>query len=196
MPKFHIRLKVQGLELEVDGERADIPAITSAVQQQLSGLVVPAEAMVDGHKQLGDGGRGTGEEDEKSKGRVRKRGGAYRASTDGVVGQAIEFRHDAAKYGNPLQTWDVTQKSIWLLFVIKGLKDTKEVSGPQLAATFNQYFKPAGKVHPPNVTRELNKAKVQNPASVGEDKGLWYLTDEGDRQAQQLIQNVLNPTTA
>ena len=196
MPKFRIRLKVQGLELEVDGEREDIPAITSAVQQQLSGLVIPAEAMADGHKQLGDGGRGNGGEEEKSKGRGRKRGGASRASTDGVAGQAIEFRHDAAKYGNPLQSWDVTQKSTWLLFVIKGLTDTKEVSGPQLAATFNQYFKPAGKVHPPNVTRELNKAKVQNPAWVGEDKGLWFLTDEGDRQAQQLIQSVLNPTTA
>ena len=195
MPKFRIRLKVQGLELEVDGEREDIPAITAAVQQQFSGLILPAESMADGHKQLADGGRWNGGEEEKTKGRGRKRGGGSRI-TDGAAAQAIEFRHDAAKYGNPLQSWDVTQKSIWLLFVIKSLTDTKEVSGPQLAATFKQYFKPAGKMHPPHVTRDLSRAKVQNPAPVGEDKGLWFLTDEGDRQAQELIKSVLNLTTA
>ena len=40
----------------------------------------------------------------------------------------------------------------------------------------------------------LGKAKVLNPAPVGEDKGLWFLTDEGDRQAQALIQSVLSPS--
>jgi hypothetical protein len=80
-----------------------------------------------------------------------------------------------------------------VLAVIKSITGTKEVSGPQVSATFNHYFKQAGKVHPPNVTRDLGLAKVANPASVGEDKGMWYLTDEGDRQAAVLIQSVLNP---
>lgn len=52
MAKFRIRLKIQALELEVDGEREDIPAISAAVQKQLAGLVQPAETMVNGHKQL------------------------------------------------------------------------------------------------------------------------------------------------
>ena len=52
MAKFRMRLKIQGFELEVDGEREDIPAITSAIQQQLSGLIQPAEMMVDDQKQL------------------------------------------------------------------------------------------------------------------------------------------------
>ena len=50
MAKFRIRLKVQALELEVDGEREDIPVITSAVQQQFAGLLQPTEAMANGHK--------------------------------------------------------------------------------------------------------------------------------------------------
>jgi hypothetical protein len=66
------------------------------------------------------------------------------------------------------------------------------VTGSQLAATFNQYFKQSKKVHPPNVARDLRSAKAQNPAPVGEDKGLWYLTNEGERQAAQLIKNVIN----
>ena len=88
--------------------------------------------------------------------------------------------------GNPLQSWSFIEKSIRLLAVIKGITGTKEVSGPQVAATFNHYFKQAGKVHPPNVSRDLGLAKVANPAPVGEDKGMWYLTDEGDRQAADL----------
>lgn len=55
MAKFRMRLKIQGFELEVDGEREDIPAITSAIQQQFKGLVQPAELMIDDSKQLAGG---------------------------------------------------------------------------------------------------------------------------------------------
>jgi hypothetical protein len=61
-------------------------------------------------------------------------------------------------------------------------------------ATFNEKFKAAGKLHLRNVTRELSKAKVSNPAAVGEDKDLWYLTEEGDRQATTLVAGVLAPS--
>lgn len=44
------------------------------------------------------------------------------------------------------------------------------------------------------MTMHLGKAKLMNPAPIGEDKGLYFLTDEGDRQAKQLIQSVLNPS--
>lgn len=195
MGKFRLRLKVQALEVEIDGEREDLPAIRSAIGHQLTGLVEPVEVAANGRKHIPEtsnvidadatkNGRGTGRSARKREGRSQE------------PATPIEFRHDAAKYGNPLQTWSVTEKCIWLLAVIKGIAATEEVSGPQLAATFNQHFKQAGRIHPPLVTRELGKAKMQNPALVGEDKGSWFLTAEGDRQAQQLIQNVLNPTTA
>lgn len=194
MPKFRIRLKVQGLELEVDGEREDIPAITSAVRRQMTGLIVPAEIMADGHKELGDGSGGDDlEEEGKSKPRAaRKRGGA-RSVGDASGGQAIEFSHDPMKYGNPLQTWSVLDKSIWLLYVVGEITGTKEISGPQIPATFNKYFKTLGRLHPPNVTRDLSRAKGQNPPAVQEEKGAWFLTAEGERQAKELIKGVLNP---
>ncbi len=196
MAKFRMRLKIQGFELEVDGEREDIPAITSAIQSQFAGFVQPAEMMVDRQKQLADPTKTIEGDAGRSISRSgKKRPGVTKGSTASAATQSIEFRHDAAKYGNPLQSWSVTDKSIWMLAVIKGITNTAEVAGPQVSATFNQYFKQAGKVHPPNVTRELGTAKMQNPAPVGEDKGLWYLTAEGDRQAQVLIQSVLNPAT-
>ena len=193
MAKFRIRLKVQALELEIDGEREDIHAISSAVQQQFAGLVLPAEGVVD-TKQLGNGSGGNGSstaDDDKGKKSQRKQRGSSRGSGE-AVGQPIEFRHDGAKYGNPIHEWSITEKLIWLLYILKSITETKELSGPQLAATFNQYFKGSGRIHPPHVTMHLNKAKLSNPPPIGEDKGNYYLTDSGDKQAEQLIQAVLN----
>src|SRR6185437_10568255 len=180
MGKFRLRLKVQALEVEIDGEREDLPAITSAINRQLGGLdkgqVIDAADL-----------------NKKSSSNRSRRGNGAR-NVEGA--SPIDFRHDPPKYGNPLQSWNLTEKSIWLLAVLKGISQVNEISGPQIAATFNHYFKQTGRIHPPLVTRELGKARVQNPAPVGEDKGLYYLTPEGDKQAQKLIQDALNPATA
>ena len=105
-----------------------------------------------------------------------------RSSADGDS-TPIEYRHDAAKFGNPLRTWTVTDKCIWMLYALKHDAGHKEVSPSQLVGVYNEHFKNAGKLHPPNVTRELAKAKIQNPSAVGEDKGLWLLTDQCERVA-------------
>jgi hypothetical protein len=192
MAKFRIRLKVQALELEIDGEREDIPALTSAIRQQFSGLVEPAELIAD-DKQLAEPSKvieGSATKPGTKPPRKRTRSAV---PTDGASASPIEFRHDSTKYGNPLQAWDVTTKLIWLLAVIKGITATNEVSGPQLTATFNKNFKQAGKIHPPHVPRDLGRAKVQNPSPLVEDKGLWSLTTHGETEAQKLIQSVLNP---
>jgi len=196
MAKFRIRLKLQALELEVDGEREDIPAISSAIQQQFAGLIQPAESVADGHKQIEAPAQVVDVDLTKarSKGRPRSSG---RKNADTPAAQPLDFRNDPGKYGNPQQSWNVTDKCVWFLHVLKELDVVGEVTGPQLAATFNNHFKAAGAIHPPLVTRELSKAKVRVPALVGEDKkqdpSLWYLTDEGSRYAQQLVQSVLNP---
>lgn len=196
MAKFHIRLKVTGLEMEIDGERQDIPALAGAVEKQFAGLVLPAEVVTDaGAKSLTDGrnnnGSGSGQDEENRKRRPARR--AVQRGSDGAAAASIEFRHDGAKYGNPVQTWSVTEKLIWLLYVLKKSGDVKEAAGPQLAATFNNYFKQAGKIHPPHVTTHLGRAKMQNPPPVGQDRDNYFLTDEGDKQAEALIKAVLNP---
>src|SRR4051812_29201836 len=48
MAKFHIKLKLQGLELEVDGTRDDLPVLREALAQQFSGLLGPATDLADG----------------------------------------------------------------------------------------------------------------------------------------------------
>lgn len=194
MAKFRIRLKVQALELEIDGERDDIPMITSAVQNQLGGLVQAAGATADDHQQPENGQTPTilDVSDSRATGRKsRRRSTSPRSTTEAGSGQPIEFRHDPSKHGSPQQNWSIIDKCVWLLFVIQEATGTKEVSGSQLAATFNEKFRQAGRIHPPHATRELGKAKLLNPAAVGEDKSLWFLTDEGVRQARQLIDGLL-----
>lgn len=170
-------------------------AISAAVQQQIGDVIQPATALTSG-EEPSTANRVIDAEPSKSKTRSpRKRSSSSKSTGDGSPTQAIDFRHDPDTFGNPQQGWSVTEKSIWLLAVLKGLNAGNEIPGPQIAATFNEKFKQAGKVHPPHVTRDLGNAKVQNPAPVGEQKGVWYLTQEGDRQAQELINSVLNPPT-
>lgn len=188
MAKFKIRLKVQGLELEVEGERQDIPLISAAVTKQLSSIVEPVEVIAETPKHLGNGS-GTADGDAGS----RKGSGRRRvARSTGESAAPVEFRHDSAKFGSPDQSWTVTQKCIWLLNVLQTITGNKEYSAPQLVATYNQQFKAAGKFHPPLLSRELTRAKVLSPAPLGEDKGLWYLTAEGERQAKDLVAQALS----
>jgi hypothetical protein len=107
MANFRIRMKVQGFELEVDGEREDIPAITNAVKDQLGGFVISGDVVTDGRKQLEATNRGTTDDDKGGRRRNRNAGRSSEAAA-----AAIEFRHDAAKYGNPIQDWIAAQKCI------------------------------------------------------------------------------------
>jgi hypothetical protein len=195
--KFKLgEITIKDVEFEIEDEREVATAIFSDLRNQLTSAIQPAfnKAL------LGAGGPVTEAVSVNSNSQNAPAGKASKKRTptsrpSGETGgtQPIVFRHDASKYGNPQQAWSATDKSVWLLFVLEGVANTKEVSGPQLASTFNQHFKAAGKIHPPHVTRDLGRAKVQSPTHVGEDKGLWYLTDEGKKHAQQLIQGVLNP---
>lgn len=188
MAKFRIRLKVQGLELEIDGERQDIPAITATVQRQLTGLFEPAEVIIDTEKKLKSETDQPESGASAGKGRSSRRRASQKSTAEAAA--PIEFRHESTKYGNPLQSWSIIDKCIWLLYVLKNLTPFKEVEAAQLVATFNEDFKVAGRLHPPHVPRELARARGQNPAPVGEDKGRWFLTAEGDRQAQELVKSL------
>jgi hypothetical protein len=184
MAKFKMRLKVTGIELGIEGERQDIPAITAAVTKQFAAVVEPIDVITE-TKQLtnrvesqnGD----TTTDEGKSK---RKRAPSNRTPAEFAI--PVEYRHDAKAFGAPQQAWSILEKAIWMLWVLQNT-GTKEYMAGQIVATFNQNFKAAGRLHPPLVPRELQKAKVLVPTPVGEDKERRYPTEEGERQAQQLV---------
>jgi hypothetical protein len=203
MSKVEIEFEITGLKLKIKGEREDASQALNSLQRHISGVMqvagalpdmngvsnTPAEKLIEASVESGNGTGGGG---------VKKTGARPgRSAGDRAKAEALEFRHDAATYGNPLQTWGNTEKIIWLLFVLQDTGIAKEVNGPQIAATFSRHFKGAGAVRPSHTTRELGRAKMKNPAWVGEDKSqepsLWYLTDEGKKQGQQLVKSLLNP---
>jgi len=195
MGKFKMSLKIQGFELDIDGDRPDISAISNAVSQQITGILAPAAALASGAPATPTPPIIEAEsENGKKPGRfTRKKPSTSRSSEP--AGEPIEFRHDPARFGNPLQSWTLTQKTIWLLAVLKGLANTTEASTAQLAATFNEKFKQAGLVRVPNLARYLGESRMQNPAPINEHEDKWFLTQEGERVAQELIQSVLAPAS-
>jgi hypothetical protein len=48
MSKFTAKLKLTGLELEIEGSRDDVPLITSGVAARLAGAMMPAANIVEG----------------------------------------------------------------------------------------------------------------------------------------------------
>lgn len=197
--KFKIRLKVQSLELEVEGSRDDIPVIAHNVGQQIAGLFQPAVGIVEGsapeinqpalpftEAQLVSPQNGS-----KKKTPSRPRASKPPVSGNGAKVDAIDWRHDPAKWGNPQQDWSTSDKSIWLLYVVANETEKKALPSQQLVQTFNKHFYQAGRIRTQNINRDLGAKKRQKMPLVGEDTtqtpSTWFLTHEGDKKAQELI---------
>jgi len=202
MSKFKVTMKLQGFELEIEGSREDVPLIAQNLSQQLSGLMGPAGAIIDGESVVSPRTPALASLPVDSanassvKRKPRKRAINPKGSENGASEDSIDWRHDPAKYGAPQQEWATADKAIWLLYVVKMETSTAELSAIQIAATFNKHFKQAGVIRNFNVKRDLGKLKIgRGTALVGEDASknpsTWYLTDAGDKKAQELISKAL-----
>ena len=196
MAKFKMRLKLTGLEVEIEGERADIPQMASGVSQQMANLLQPSINIAAGKVpqliEQADTNKSDGGSNENGRGgRGRKSGAAREGRSSDTAGVALDFAHKPDTWGNPLQSWTAIQKMIWLLYVYGQATSQTEMAFNSIAPTFKKHFKQSGKIHPPHVTRELGKAKGQAPALVGEDAAktpsAWYLTDAGKAMGVQLV---------
>jgi len=193
-----MRLRLQGLEVEIEGERDDAAMITRNLGTQLSGLIKPAGQIVDGG----------GDDEAESPGGVtprpvpaieapsrkpkRNRRQSSAASPDGDASAALEISPAPEKFGVPLQEWKTAEKAVWLIYVLKeqGMGDT--FSTRTLVETFNKHFKQSGTITTSNVTRDLGRMKTkERPAWIGEDTTIspsgWFLTEEGRKKAQGFV---------
>jgi len=204
LAKFHIRLKVQGFELEVDGTRDDLPVLRQAITQQMAGLIAPATDMADGEP-VPDRGALAGATaaaaaatESSRRGRRKPRAAA---PTNGEAKEvALDWRHDSALYGNPTQKWKGWQKALWLLYVGSKAANVPEMSNGTIAATFSKHFRQTGVIRKSNLGRDLGLLKVARngtPPLLSEDTTknppVWYLTDAGVLEAQKLVAQVLGP---
>lgn len=202
MSKFSIKLKLTGLEVDIQGSREDIPLIAQGLAQQLTGFISPAAAIAHGDDFEPATPKAVAAPlvHEVTRRAKRKATNPVRAAeTTDKTATTINFRNDPGKYGTAKQTWRTAPKCVWLLYVIGEITGTKEASGTTLANTFNKHFKQSGAVMVGNVNRDLGKLKTKpaggKPAIVGEDTtqtpSMWYLTEEGTRFAQTLVADAL-----
>jgi hypothetical protein len=202
MGKFRIKMKLQGLELEIEGSRDDVPIISHNIGQQMAALLQPAGAIVEGESTSSNQGSTQAISDETGAGRIKQRkrrpGGATNSGQSPEVVE-VDWKHDPAKYGSPRQSWNTAQKAMWVLYVVGEELGTKELSAGVIARTFKKHFKQAGIIAGSNVSRDLGKQKMSSPATVGEDTtknpSVWFLTDEGRKQTQVLIAEALKQPT-
>jgi hypothetical protein len=203
MAKFRIKLKLQGLDLEVEGTRDDLPVIRQALTEQVAGLIGPATELADGEVQgrgaLGGATAAAAAATEAKRGRRKTR--TTPAGTADAKETPVNWRHDTSKYGNPLQAWSNADKAVWLLYVAAKEADTPEMSNGTIVATFKKHFRTAGEIRRGNLPRDLGRLKSAqngNKPLLSEDTTktppVWYLTDAGVAHAQTLVAQALGQT--
>jgi hypothetical protein len=193
MSKFKIKMKMTGLELEIEGTKDDIPIISQNLAAQFGGMLSPAANIIQGTRPAIP--RGVVEhpaaETEQVKGRKRSSKRTSALGGDSKSPKHFDWTHDVQQWGTPLQDWNPLQKSIWLLYVAKAQGAADEMSPGQISNTFNKHFRQAGLIRPSNVSRDLGKAKTTAPAKVNEDStkspATWFLTSEGEKAAVELV---------
>jgi hypothetical protein len=189
MAKLKIRFAIEKLELEIEGEREDLPSITHGLKQQLGGMIQAPEAVMGGRvdsriQPLAISDTTAGGQEPRS----RKRRSA--GSSPREASAAVDFKHDTQTWGAPKQEWNTREKAMWLLYILSKQTDVRELTHSAIAETFNKHFRQARAIRRENILRDLGKAKMQSPSLVGEDTSKspspWYLTQEGFKAVEQL----------
>lgn len=176
MGKFRVKLKLTGLEIEVEGDREHAHEIAQNVGKQLAQVIQPV-AMIEASKNLREP-MIIDAADASSNGarHSTRRKRTTTSSGGGADGSAVTWTHDPNRWGTPRQEWKSVQKIAWLLFVLQEAKGQAQQLGTGiLANTFNDMFTSAGVVHQGNLARDLKR----EPDLFGEMRGKWFLKDKG-----------------
>jgi hypothetical protein len=191
-------MKLQGLELEIEGAREDASAISQNIGAQLSSMMQPVTGIIEGEPivnrppsfpslpQILNG----------SPKRNRRRKQATPVNGESEASSAIDFVLSPEKYGSPSQQWKTADKAIWLIYVLEGNGSGNEFTTGTLVETFNKHFKQSGTITTRYVTRDLGRLKTKSkPSLVGENTtktpSTWFLTEEGRKRVQALISESL-----
>ena len=196
MAKNKLRLKIQGFELEIEGENLAAPNMAQHIGQQLNKLLEPATNImtnqpprkhVDNTSANGVGDR---TEIKSSPSKRGKRSGSGSGAKD-----LPEYQHNKDKHGEPAQAWNPTRKALWLLRCLDLSGQPAELTAAQVAGLFNAHFKAFGKLLAGNVARDLNKVSVGGPnALIVLDGDKYSLSSKGKTDADKLIAEATGAT--
>jgi hypothetical protein len=194
--KFKFKFKITGLELEVEGSKEDVAAITSNLGNQLKNLTQTqglngTDVTDDVEAEMLPGNLIQIENPKKRKARKSKASISSSIKNTTPSSIALDAKFEIAKFGTPKQDWKSSQKAMWILYVFQEESRITEMTGMQIVNTFNKHFKQAGLLNKGNLPRDFGKLKIASPPLLGEDTtkspSTWFLTEAGIKGIQNLI---------
>jgi len=177
---FEVTFELKELKIHVKGDREIAPSIADNVGKHFGKVLSPAgliEAPTDGHN-----GHKVIEGTATPAPRPRRRSGTKSASSNGGTTTTVNWNHDPAKWGSPIQTWKQWQKIMWLLYVVEE-ETSKHLTTTEMTDIFKDKFKSAGLLVKGNIPRDLGNQSDY----FGEVDGRWYLKQAGKQDAARLV---------
>jgi hypothetical protein len=179
---FKVTVKLEKLEIHVEGDRELVPEIANSVSHQIAEVIQPKgflEAPTDGQNPVINVPAASA-----SSVRRQRRRTVGKAETPGATTGAIDWSHDAVKWGTPVQDWKQWQKVLWLLSVVENEAGRKNgLTSTEIAETFKQKFRASGLLLKGNIHRDLTK----RPDYFGSVDGYWFLKQGGKEEAVKLV---------
>lgn len=180
LASFKISVEIEKLKIHVEGDREIVPEIASNVAHQITGVLQPSgllEAPKDGHNS---------NPVITAPASPARRTRGRRSISTGTGGNSgtIDWNHDPAKWGTPVQNWKNWQKIMWLLSVVATDAGRPEgLTTAEMTAIYQQKFRSTGVLRKGNIPRDLRSW----PDYFGEVDDRWHLKESGKTEAAKLV---------
>lgn len=179
---FEINIEMKELKIHVKGDREIAPGIASNVAHQISTIFQPS-GLLEAPKDGQDVHRAA-ESQPVVILRKKRRAVAAKSGPNGGDATSIDWTHDAAKWGTPIQAWTQPQKINWLLFVVEQVTGKSAGLTPvEMFNIFSTKFRDSGLLTRTNIGRDLRK----NSEYFGSVDGRWFLKQAGKDAAAKLV---------
>jgi hypothetical protein len=179
LASFKISVEVEKLKIHVEGDREIVPEIASNVAQHITGVLQPSSLL-----EAAKDGNNSNAVISAPASPARRPRGRRSISTGSGSNATIDWNHDPAKWGTPVQDWKNWQKIMWLLLVVAADAGRPEgLTTFEMTAIYKQKFYSTGVLRKGNIPRDLRKW----PDYFGEVNDRWHLKESGKTEAAKLV---------
>lgn len=188
---YKISIELEKLKIHVEGSRELAPEIANNVASQIATILQPARLIEGSREEPGDHSHLAANVTPATPGRRPRRKGTGKLDS-AADGAPLNWTHDPAKWGTPVQNWSQPKRIMWLLAVVeKEAGQTAGLTVGQIAETFNAKFKEAGLIVKQNVKRDL----ARQTDNFGVVDGRWFLKQGGKTEAVKLVEEAKGAKT-
>lgn len=190
------KMEVGAFEVEIIGERAEVPQLKAAAMDHVRNLLTPSTAIVETSAQRALPLEGLATPPERPATSTPNRSGrrsnsASRANRSGAEGVPLDWKPDTQRWGTPSIKWSNFEKGAWLMYCYAQEVGDKGLPAPVVAATFNKHYPQAKLIQLRYLERDLTRSTQGEEPKVAEDPSqnpaLWHLTEFGRALVKQLI---------